>query len=370
MTHPLPLTAKTLFAELREQMLADAAAPRQRPEKGSFTTKTVKGQAYGYYQYGDLSGKQRQVYLGPLSDPDVADIQARLQAPDRGENLASASLAKSLRAMTGTDFDARTFRVIEAFADAGFFHDQAGGGVLVGTNAYKTLAPLLGVQWDAMTATQDVDIAANASVQIALKPKGSVTPGDVLESLKMGFAPVPTLNPKFHSTSYHIRGNELRVDLLTTTRGKPEGEQFIPSLNSYAQRMLFMDYLIEGAIQLPLIGPRKAVMVNTPAPERFALHKLLVSESRPSAMIVKAEKDRRQALEVLQVLLDEAPDSVETAVHDLVGRGPGWRKRLYRAIERMAVEARAIAGELSDMALNMPDDLAEPDNSGRSPTAD
>lgn len=352
MTTSLPLAAKTLYAELREQALIEAASPDRAPDLGGVVFKHVYGDVYGYYQFRDLAGKQRQTYLGPLSDPDVKGII------DRFENRSQSStdaLAKALRGLIGSTVDAKTFKVLRAFSESGILTGKLGGAVLVGTHAFNALAPVLGVSWSSMTVTQDIDVAADKRITIAVRPEQGATPQSVLDTLKMGFAPVPTMNPKSPSTSFSSKSGEMRVDLLTTSSGKPGGPVFIPTLNSYAEPLVFMDYLLDGVIQVPLVGPRKAILVTVPAPERFALHKLLVSESRPTTMMVKAEKDRRQAMQVLEVLLEEAPDSIETAMTDLVGRGKGWRKRIKSALSKCHKLDEAVASEIQLVF----DDLAD-----------
>ncbi len=47
--------------------------------------------------------------------------------------------------------------------------------------------------------------------------------------------------------------------------------------------MRFLDYLIEDPIPAVDVGRNAIVLANVPRPERFALHKLPVSESREHA---------------------------------------------------------------------------------------
>jgi hypothetical protein len=159
----------------------------------------------------------------------------------------------------------------------------------------------------------------------------------------MGFVPVPALDPRSPSTSFRIRGRDLRVDLLTPEPGKPGGPRFVPALNAPAQPLRFLDYLLEETMPVPVVARTALALVNLPLPERFAVHKLLVSESRESAFAAKAEKDRRQAIQVLEVLQQEAPDGVQGAVVALVARGPRWRKRLERALEKCRRDAPGVA---------------------------
>jgi hypothetical protein len=163
----------------------------------------------------------------------------------------------------------------------------------------------------------------------------------------MGFIPVPTLDPRQPSTSFKVRGQELRVDLLTPLVGKPSGTPvFVPALQAVAQPLRFLDYLLENPVPAIMAGRTDLALVNVPAPERFALHKLLVSESREAAFATKAEKDRLQALQLLTVLLQEAPDGLPEAKANLVARGKGWQDKLERALKKCERLDSVVVAEL------------------------
>jgi hypothetical protein len=70
---------------------------------------------------------------------------------------------------------------------------------------------------------------------------------DVLTSLGMGFLPAPTLDPRSPSTSFRVRGRELRVDLLTPLVGRSSDSPiYIPAFNACAQPVRFLDYCPTG----------------------------------------------------------------------------------------------------------------------------
>lgn len=77
---------------------------------------------------------------------------------------------------------------------------------------------------------------------------------------------------------------------------------------------------------------------------RLLASKRQVAECRPSAFASKAGEDRVQALQLLEVLIAEAPDGLRAARADLAGRGPGWSERLQRGLDRLERRAPA-AGE-------------------------
>ena len=71
-----------------------------------------------------------------------------------------------------------------------------------------------------------------------------------------------------------------------------------------------------------------ACLVNIPAPERYAIHKLLVYGERSLTQRAKANKDLGQAASVIQALMDnDQLNLLHQAWQDALGRGPGWRKR-------------------------------------------
>lgn len=327
---PLPLTptARALFAELQEQaLIVSASAPVGAPP-GSVVQKRVRGREYLYFQVRDLDGRVRQHYLGPKDDDATAGLVAQLEGQRRDRDVDAArldALRAAFLAAGGAGLPAGPFRVIQAFALAGRL-SPGSGGVLVGTHAFQCLGPMLGVRWPQGLQTQDVDVAADRAPHIELAVERPSQPArDVLEGLAMGFMPVPTLDPRSPSTSYMVRGAELRVDLLTPLVGKPGGPVFVPAFGAPASPVRHLDFLLAEGVTSLALGPRGLAVVQLPAPARFALHKLIAT---------KAEKDRQQALLVLAALVDVAPDDVGRAWADVAARGPGWTSKVTAALDR------------------------------------
>ncbi len=77
-------------------------------------------------------------------------------------------------------------------------------------------------------------------------------------------------------------------------------------------------------------------MVKVPDPARFALHKLIVSMDRSIAMQTKAAKDRQQAGEMIEVLIQDRPGDIELAIESMNRRSKGWRKKLRDGLERLS----------------------------------
>jgi hypothetical protein len=324
---PLPLETQTLYAELLEHLLAVSAARSVGHLAGSFSTKKVKGETYLYFQASVPGGATRQFYLGRQTQ-----ALERLVARFARERAALAPdlarvrrLAAQLRVGGATTTDAPSARVIQALADAGLFE---AGCVLVGTHAFAVLANLLGVRWGTSgLRTQDVDVGTSREpdLDIAVPDREADIPG-VLESLAMGFLPVPPLDPRAPSTSFKVRGQPLRVDLLCPARA--EGDErpvAIPRFRAAAHPLALLDYVLEAPERAAALGAT-AVLINVPAPARFAVHKLLVAPRRAAAFKTKAEKDVGQAAEVLDVLVADRPGDVPLAWEAIERRGPRWIK--------------------------------------------
>jgi len=84
-----------------------------------------------------------------------------------------------------------------------------------------------------------------------------------------------------------------------------------------------------------LLSTLGAVVVNIPAPARYALHKLIVYGEREGAFRVKSLKDLQQAAALIEVLENSRPWELQEAWQDLLGRGKGWVQRAMRGISAL-----------------------------------
>ena len=240
--------------------------------------------------------------------------------------------------------DAATARVLKALAEAGIFHAD---GVLVGTHAFVVIGNLLGVKWTgASLMTQDIDIAAEANISVALPDAAADVPG-VLEGLEMGFLPVPHLDARKPSTSFKVRRRGLRVDLLTPLRGRrASGPLTLRRFNAAAQQLPFLDYLIERPVRGVVVNGG-GILVHVPDPARFGLHKLIVPGEREATSHTKREKDLRQAAQVLSVLLEERPGDINVAWDDIVRRGKCWTRRVMAGVSSLKRIDPGVSGRLA-----------------------
>lgn len=325
-----PIEIQTLYAELLEQLAAYEAQRAIGHLPGGFVTKSLKGHTYYYFQFLEPGGTKRQVYLG-RQDAVLDAVVKRFESAreDVAEDQSSIHrLCALLRVGGALTTDAASARVIRGLADSGVFRL---GGVLVGTHAFMVLGNVLGVSWSgAGLRTQDVDVAAERRMGIAIPGEGADVPA-ALESLEMGFLPVPGLDAASPTTSFKVRGQGLRVDLLAPS-SRDKGPVTIHRFSAVAQPLRFLDYVMEGAIRAAVINGG-GVSVAVPDPARFALHKLIVAGERPALQTTKRDKDLWQAGQLLEVLTADRPGDVVLAWEALVVRGSGWERRVHTGLE-------------------------------------
>jgi len=336
MAQPLSPESQTLYAELMDRLRMQERTKGFADLEGGFASKTVRGASYWYFRTSEGPGGQREFYLGP-DDPATHRLMETYRETRRAteaDQVGLERLAAMLRSGGLLITDGPSARVIQGLAAAGVFRL---GGVLVGTHAFLVLGNALGVHWSSSLRTQDVDIAAPRRMGIAIPDTSDLKHAHVpqaLEALQMGFLPVPGLDPRSPHTAFKVRGQALRVDLLTPGSGRSERPVPIHRFAAAAQPLPFLDYLLERPIEAAILG-RTATLVRVPDPARFALHKLIVAGERPAVEQAKATKDRAQAAELLTVLHDARPGDVQLALEALQERPANWRKKI-KASARIA----------------------------------
>lgn len=345
----LPDTVHTLYAELLDRAVAAEAetVAQGLPPPGSFVSKRVKSNTYWYLQRS-VAGRREQRYLGPESPALLAWMDAAREARGEGrpDEERRSELVDMLVAGGATPMASAPGRVLQGLAAAGVFRL---GAVLVGTQAFLSLANVLGVVFERRhVRTADVDLAHDPRVAVAAGPEEP--PADVPAALRgtdPAFFGVPGFDPREPSTSFSVRGRDLRVDLVTPLRGRDTEEPVVlRRLGAAARPLAFLDYLLEETIQAVLLHG-SGVLVNVPHPARFALHKVWLADQRPAAMHARARKDVNQAEALLEVLLEDRPRDLRRAWAGVRGKR---QVQARRGMERLRPEI--LAGILRTVSAN------------------
>lgn len=343
----LPATVSTLYAELLELGThAEAERLAAGVPPGSFVSKEVKGRRYWYLQIAQGAARQQR-YLGPESPALLAWMEGVRE--ERADAAEDRRLRAGLVAMLASGGAAReqtpVVRVLELLADLGIFRR---GGVLIGTHAFQAYANLLGVRFEQQALrTEDIDIGHDLSIAFALKDEPAASVEASLLGAGLGFSPVPDFDPRLPSTSFKVRGRELRVDFLTPARSERQTAPVrVPALGVSAQPLPFLDFLIGETIPAVIVGGA-GVIVRVPVPARFAFHKLWTARRRPASEHPRSRKDRHQATALLEVLAEERPEDLALAWDALANRRSAKRiieGELQRLPEEVGARVRSAMG--------------------------
>ncbi len=324
-----------LYSDLRERLETFEAMRNIATLPGKFIKKKIKGRVYHYFQ-ATLSSGRTQIYLGAESkkiQQMIADKLAGEEHVHADEELIRR-LGRQIIAGGVVPVPTDTARIINRLANSGVFLVN---GVLIGSVAFQILGTHLGVHLDkAFRTTQDVDPASNIDLSLAVPDIQTDIPA-AIDSLKMGFFPVPRLSHKEPSTSYAIRGKTLRIDLLTPKKKGRTAPVFISRLNAAAHPLKYLDYLLEEPINVVMIS-RTPCLVKVPQPARFALHKLIVSMERTISSTDKKRKDLAQASVLLDILREERPGDIEDARKAIFERGGSWIKKFKKACKEVSID--------------------------------
>lgn len=335
----LPLAAQTAYAELFSQTQSFELTNALAGLVGAFHKRSLKGRDYWYFGYRDIGQKARMVYIGPDNER-VRALVERFAAARQDKPLATP--ARMAVAAGCAPAAPKHFRIIRRLAEYGFFR---AGGILIGTHAFVAMGNLLGVRWRDGAATLDVDFAhAGRNVSLALPAKLKIDVHGALESLEMGLLPLAQFDGKAGAQYRNPQDPELRLDFVTsmTRAGKPV---VMPNLNLALEPLKFMEFSLEQPVQGCVFSNLGACVVNLPAPERYAVHKLIIHGERPVEQRAKATKDLLQAASLASYFLEnQQADVFNTAWRDANSRGKGWQQRARQgkaALLRIAPELSA-----------------------------
>ncbi len=329
----LDLQAQTLYAELLQRVLSDTIATSMEKLGRSFVSKTIGRKIYWYLQHRQSTG-MKQTYLGPET-PDLLQVIESSRAAGKAlepDIARRKELCAAIRAMGFPSWPRPLVSTLETLAHSGVFHL---GAILIGTPAYVACIITLGFRSTIGTAlTGDIDLQIETAPQSSLPGAAAINVGSVLERVKLGFFPVPGLDPRSPTTTFKVRDGDLMVQFLTADTSGDGKPIFVEQLGTAAQPMPFMEYLTPEPMKAVL--PFDAgILVNVPNPARFSWHKLIVASNRPQHERAKARKDVEQAADLIEALAQSDLDSLQDAYADAHGRGASWVAKLGSGIARL-----------------------------------
>lgn len=301
--------------------------------QGAPFTLVRKGKTYWYANQRTPDGtSSRQRYLGPDTEEmrtRIGEMRAQQQSIADFRTHAS-SLVAQLRTGGIAGPDRKTGPILRALTNSGVFRL---GGTLVGTHAFRHYDLALGIHLSDETAwitqTDDIDIASFEHLSMAIE---DVADPDVASALdQLGFKPAPSITPKT-PTSWTLADASYAVDFLTPSFNEREQPARLAALKMWAQGLHYLNFLIKDP--MPAVSPyMEGLLVQIPRPERYAVHKLIVSQKRRAGSDAKARKDIEQAGSLIRAMSDYQPHELNGAIAEASAQGEKWRAALDRALD-------------------------------------
>lgn len=328
MTKHLPNSLSVQYSELMQ----NCVQPISSGANLSFKFKTINNKRY-WYLYISVGSTRREHYLGEETtelldriDDEKAAWESNVDDQEVRQRLVNMLMAGGMATLSRDEG-----KVISLLERSGVF---LAGAALVGTMAFKAYANMLSVSWASGIGTQDIDVAADSRHTLALpRPRTQINLGQLILDSGMGFIEVPALNRKQPSTSFKIRGRDFIVDVLTPMKGRETNRPVhLADFNTYASPLRNLDYLLQD-LQPAVLLYEHGIMVNVPAPGRFAIHKCAISQKRPAAFAAKALKDQLQAEQVFGVLLEDRPADISLAYRDAKKQGDAFVKSFLSGLD-------------------------------------
>ena len=330
-----------LFSELE-------AAAREQPEAflgtpGNLTRRSNdSGTEFWVHRYLNALGQRQEIYLGTVDDqPALARVESLRRRIE--ETNATIGRVRVLARAAFATVDRKTYATLASLHNHGLFR---AGAVLVGSHAFGALLNSLGVK-AVPYATEDVDIARPEALAIPQVPAFI----DMLRETGIEFFEVPALNCRRPATSFKEGGkSRLIVDLLVPSPGQGYSTLPVPELKAHAQSLPYLGYLLSESQEVTVLSPYGVLLVRVPVAERYAIHKLLVSQLRNETRST-SQQDLAQAAVLIEALADAFPGTLEEAVAAAPKAATKHLRRALTALEQhLPASAEAAWDALKDRA--------------------
>jgi hypothetical protein len=229
-------------------------------------------------------------------------------------------------------------RVLDSLAYAGLFKR---GAVLVGTAAYQTYAPLVGVFLpSASLMTQDADLAT-ASLALSADEQESLE--TVLKRADRTFTAVPGLRPQAPASRFRSTSGFLVDPLTPQLRRDDSNPMPLPHLTAGAVPMQHLSWLLKDAISIAILHGA-GIEVTVPQPARYAVHKLIVAQKRGTDR-AKRQKDLLQAGALIEAFRTHDAYALSDALIDAKVQGEsGWARPIERSLAELGHDDLILGG--------------------------
>jgi len=327
----ISLAVQALFSDL-EQRIHDADFAETFDPSGSFRRQKRGGRYYWYWQRRE-GKKVINKYVGPYTDKAITE-RVRRHNELKSDYDERREIVRALISAGLPRTDVMSGEIVEAMWRAGFFRLR---GVLVGTTAFQCYAGILGMKLpNPTTSTRDADFAQYFA--IANMIDDAMPPLlDILHEVDDSFRAVKHASGSEQSPAF-INSAKYRVEFLTPNRGSDDYEgkpaQMAALGGAAAEPIRFLDFLIRHPIRSVLLYGG-GIPATIPSPERYAVHKLIVSERRRREMVSKVDKDVAQAATLIEAMWQSRYVDLSSAWEEAWSRGKSWQTQLANGMSRL-----------------------------------
>jgi hypothetical protein len=291
--------------------MENSALNQDQPLVGTPGSISIRENAGGsrFYvrQYYDYDGRKTDQYLGgPVGDPG-----ADARAEEWKTRIAEAKdIVTSVRLLGREGYALLSPKHVAALAPLWKYKLFQAGALLVGTHAFEVIVNRLGIRVPVFQ-TEDVDIARPTKLAVEALPKGGLL--ELLRESQIDFVDVSGLRPGAPTAKYkEKRRSQFTFDLLMPASGDEPEIHPVPELGAHATALPYFRYLLTESQMGAALSNHGVVGVRVPVPERFALHKLIVSQLRIGRP-AKSLKDLDQAAALIAALGENHPGAIEAA---------------------------------------------------------
>ncbi|MBY0251557.1 MAG: hypothetical protein K2X54_09280 [Methylobacterium organophilum] len=354
-----------MFAELCERVM-DASLESDFDLSRRFVPVEGKGRRYWYFDR-IVDGANRRAYVGPAADEEITRRVEDFRNLKNDRQARRKLVPTLVREAEFPRPESMTGDIVAAVAKAGLFKLR---GMLVGTVAFQCLSGVLGVRLpSAAMQTADANFAQFHSISAAV---GDSLPPmlNFLHEVDPSFHDVPRIAGGRASTQF-ASATGYKVEFLLPNYGKDEyGDTpaHMPAIGrAAAQPLRYLDFLIHEPVRSVLLH-KSGIPVTVPAPERFAVHKIIVAvrRNRDAIGYAKSSKDLHRA-EALASALGTVRRHSDLAMAwtEAWERGLAWREALESGISYMRSDQRDVLERTLEEGLEEIDalDMAAPASS-------
>ncbi|MDR7299666.1 hypothetical protein J2X16_005036 [Pelomonas aquatica] len=334
----LSLGAQTSYAELLD-MARGVELAKFGSLRCSFHRRQIKCKTYVYFNYRDVDGHGRSVYVGPEGER-VQRLVNEFQQCQVAERLTALSQrAQACMALGCNGLPTKHFRSIQKLAGYGFFR---AGGVLVGSHAFVAMGDMLGLRWMDRGNAMSADFARiETCISIALPLELEIPAHDAITSLQAGLLPIRAFGGG--AQRLDLKAPELRVQLVTPTGGR-DGVSQASTLGIELKPVKFIALLLEDASHGVVFAKSGACMVNLPDPARLAVHNLVAFGDTQIPEGMRSIGLLEQAAALIEWQMNQQRIELFRAVWtNALARGPDWRESAGRGRHSLLKRHPALA---------------------------